>query len=176
MKKFAVPAILLAYSALSGTAHADLLGGTSVSASVGVGGTSVSASVGTGGGSTSASVGIGIGSGGSSVTADINSDTTGQQNGPASGSRTRAGEDDRIVLVKKNLLGMPLVASDGVILGRIVDVRPGGAVCPTFGISPSKALAIDHDRVWVQSNRCEAGESTVTVSVNSGTFLEQVRN
>lgn len=179
--------IVAGLSVVPASATGLLGGGTSVDAGVSIGGTSVSASVGLGGGSL-ASVDVGIGSGGggggSLASVDVGigggtgsgptnpNDPTGATAGPAGTSQSA---EERRKLIRKALIGQPIIASDNVVLGTIVDVRATERACPTFGVKPSRSLAVDHPRVWLQSNGCSMDKSAVRVSMASTTFISQTR-
>lgn len=175
-------AFLLATTA---TAQAGILGGTSASvgASVGSGGASASAGASVGNSaSASAGASVGHGSAAAGVTAGTQNVSAGVdaeigtdwdlESGSVSQGIVRGRDIYRTA--RTRVIGLPVMASDGVVLGEVVEIRSSKKACPTFALQPTKSIASGHRRVWVQSNNCAMSNDLVRLSLASETFVNQI--
>ena len=145
------------------------LGGVSAGVGVSVGhGSVASASVDVGTGSTSASIGADVGSYG-----DLpgNEQTAGNPGTEQTGTGAVPEEAAFVAFIGRNV-----TSSDGVVLGKVSETRPGIGACPSLGVSPNPILAIPHDRVWLKIKSCSSESGAIRIGMRSRAFVESMSN
>ncbi len=160
-----------------------------VSASVGHGSVAdVGASVGSGGSGSGldvdASVGLGGGGyggggsgGGTNPGTNPGTGTNGPSNTPGqtNGNPNGLGNGLPLVMVKA-FMGRPVVSSDGILLGRVNDIKPSGKACPMLGVKTNPGLDLDYSQVWLKTSRCGGGDGAIRLGMKSSTFINRATN
>lgn len=101
---------------------------------------------------------------------DVNAGGDGAKSGKKQGSSSKLAASSRASYV-----GRLMVSSDGIVLGRVTDVRPSKSVCPNLGIKINPGFALGDQRVWVTPFNC-GGEDAIELSMSSSSFVTRLSN